>query len=250
MSNRSIFKVLFFFLSVVFGSAVRADYSVNLLAGLEGGYARLKENFTTNFSDPTLLPSPVPPYVYQEYMLSNELLFMGGLAGAQVRCDRLMFGLEGSVDAHSLTNASPFVYRVVSSVFEGTAEYDRGPIYMLTGRVGYFVTPAFLPYVRAGAQFSRDEGTYQVFVPGGAVAGTAVQADFISSGKVDIWGFVLGIGMELPAMIGPSTFRIEYNYSRTQSITIADGTPPIFGTDTFYHPQTNMLKFAWVWNFI
>ena len=45
----------------------------------------------------------------------------------------------------------------------GSGAYERGPIFGLTGRGGYFVTPGFFPYIRAGVQTSRDTVTYQVY---------------------------------------------------------------------------------------
>ena len=39
--------------------------------------------------------------------------------------------------------------------------YRRGPVYTLSGRLGYFVTSFFMPYIRLGAQVSRDELDYQ-----------------------------------------------------------------------------------------
>ncbi len=236
--------------STLFSVAAYADSDSNYLLGVEGGYARQTENFITGYVNPTAAV-PLTSYDNQTYMMSDELLFFGIVGGWQWRCNRTMLGIEGNVDLHSMLKSDSFLYSTITpggtDTYVGTAWYDRGPIFGLTGRAGYFVTSGFMPYVRLGAQVSRDEANYQAFVnpdsPG-------FQADFISSGKEDIWGMVLGIGIELPAMIGPSTFRIEYNYTRTESIVIEDGTPPIFGTDKFRNPQTNVLKFAWVWNFV
>lgn len=251
MRIKSVLAASLFSVSTLCSIAVQADSATNFLVGLEGGYARQKENFITGFYDPTLTPVALTTIDWQTYMVSDELLFIGGLLGWQWRCDRLMLGLEGSIDAHSLTEPKAFLYSVNSSIFEGTVLYDRGPIYNMTTRAGYFVTPGFMPYLRVGAQYSHDEGTYQVFAnPSGTPAATGLQSDFISSGKEWIWGFVLGIGVEFPAFIGPSTFRVEYNYTRTESIVIEDSVPPIFGTDKFRYPQTNLIKFAWVWNFV
>lgn len=233
--------------------AVQAESSTNFLAGIEGAYARQKQDFSTLYTDPSLTPVAITDINQQAYMMDDPLLMAGGILGWQWRCNRFLLGLEANADLHSLNKARAFVYNggTSPSVFEGTMEYDRGPIYNFTMRAGYFVTPSMMPYVRGGAQFSRDEATYQVFtniaVSG---VGAAQQADFISSGKKDIWGYVLGIGLEFPALLGPSTIRVEYLYSRTESISIGDGIPPIFATDRFEHPQTNAIKFAWVWNFI
>lgn len=250
MRIKSVLALSLLSASGFYGAGVQAESSTNFLAGVEGAYARQKQDFSTTYTNPSLSPTAITDLNQQSYTMDDELLMLGGIFGWQWRCNRFLLGFEANADLHSLNKARSFVYNggTTSSVFEGTMEYDRGPIYNFTARTGYFITPSMMPYIRGGAQFSRDEATYQVFTNIGSAA--AQQADFISSGKKDIWGYVLGVGLEFPALLGPSTIRIEYLYSRTESISIDDRIPPIFATDRFEHPQTNAIKFAWVWNFI
>lgn len=251
MRIKSFLAVSVLSASTFLSAAAQADYDSNFLLGLEFGYARQHENFTTGFVAPTLAPLAITSYNNQTYNISDEILMYGLVGGWQWRCCRFMAGLEANVDFHTMTEAKPFVFSVfsggVTDIFSATALYDRGPIFGLTTRAGYFVAPQFFPYLRAGVQVSRDEGSYQVFAN---PQGVNQQSDFISSGKEDVWGIVLGIGAEFPALIGPSTIRVEYNFTKTESIVIEDGTAPIFGTHKFRYPQTNVIKVGWIWNFL
>ena len=248
MRIKSVLTLSFLAAATCYQATAVADTSSNFLAGLEGVYARQKENFTTSYTAPLVLVTDTNE---QSYMVDDELLMMGGILGWQWRTCRFLVGAEGSLDVHSINKARSFVFNGTanngtSRVFEGTMLYDRGPIYAFTLRGGYFVTPNFLPYIRAGAQFSRDEGTFQVFTN---INNVNQEASFISSGKQDTWGFVLGAGIEVPGMIGPSTIRVEYYFSDSQGISMANAALPISHADKFEHPKINAIKFAWIWNF-
>ncbi|HRE30722.1 MAG TPA: outer membrane beta-barrel protein, partial [Candidatus Berkiella sp.] len=164
--------------------------------------------------------------------------------------NRWLAGVEANVDFQEFDETRQFAFTDSVTGLHGvlgSVRYERGPIYALTLRGGYFVTPGFLPYVRVGAQYSRDEATYQSNI---GVAGQFLP-DF-NSKKDDIWGAVFGVGVEFPAFIGPSTVRFEYTYSVTENIVIDDSTAPIIGTHNFRHPQpeTSAIKASWVWNFV
>ncbi len=237
----------------VFASTLgQAGTSSNFLLGGELGWARQKEGFNTQFIAPALFP-PVNVLAFpaQSVMITDQGAIFGLLAGWQWRCNRFLAGVEADVDFQEFEEARAF--SLIDSVtgvhpVAGTVVYDRGPVYQFTLRGGYFVTPGFMPYVRVGAQYSRDEATYSasIFQPG--VGGIP---DF-SSKREDIWGVVAGIGVEFPAFIGPSTIRAEYTFARTQNLVIDDGVAPMIGTHNFTHPhpETSAIKFAWVWNFV
>jgi hypothetical protein len=245
--------------ATVFASTIsQASYSSNFLLGGELGWARQKEGFNTQFVVP-FAGFPIPPFVpitvynhpAQSVMITDQGMIFGLLAGWQFRCNRWLAGIEGNVDFQEFEQVRNFAF--TDSVtgrhgIAGSVLYDRGPVYALTLRGGYFVTPGFMPYVRVGALYSRDEATYQANITTGF---TAPLPDF-SSKKDDVWGAVAGIGVEFPAFIGPSTIRFEYTYSVTENLVIDDGTPPIVGTHNFTHPhpETSAVKVSWVWNFV
>lgn len=227
----------------------------NFLVGGSFGYEVTRADFTTTFTAPGLA-LPITGLVSHEEKVVNQQTLFGLLLGWQHRCYRWMFGVEGSVDFPSLEKNRPILYAVNSAgatvnYVNGTVLYERGNVYALTARAGYFVTPFFMPYIRAGAQMSQDELTYQAFLGGGTpgVLGAAQRNDFVSK-KKDIYGVVTGVGAEFPAYIGPSTFRIEYNFIWTQSLEIAEANSIFSATHKFRRPVSHVGKFSWVWNFL
>lgn len=221
----------------------------NFLAGGSLGYAVQKENFTTRFVSSALAPGLISNFQYRDHSekVTEQGVMMSLLGGWQWHCKRWMLGVEGNVDFNSYERDRQFVQvdEYTPQAYVGTMLYDRGNIYALTGRAGYFVTPFFMPYIRLGAQMSRDEVSYQVFV--NTPAGPA--PDF-SSRKKDVYGFVTGIGAEFPTYIGASTIRFEYNFTKTESVIIEDNFLPVVGNHKYRYPETHIGKIAWVWNFM
>jgi len=238
----------------VFASTLgQAGTSSNFLLGGELGWARQKEGFNTQFIAPTLVPAlNVLAFPAQSSMITDQGAMFGLLAGWQMRCNRLLAGIEANVDFQEFEETRSFA--LIDSItgvhpVAGSVLYNRGPVYALTLRGGYFVTPGFMPYVRAGAQYSRDEATYQasIFQPG-----VGLIPDALNSKRDDVWGAVAGIGVEFPAFIGPSTIRVEYTFSVTENIVIDDTVGVMRGTHNFRdpYPETSTIKLAWVWNFL
>jgi len=227
----------------------------NFLLGGEIGYVRQKEDFITRFVGPHLTP-PFSTYASHSENISDGGVLFGILAGWQWRYNRLLLGVEANVDfddtqtTHNFSFTDDLTWRHGMS---GTALYKRGDIYALSFRGGYFVTPFFLPYLRAGVQVSHDEASYQVFITDSVLVDgdpfQVVRPDFSSRSK-SIWGFVLGIGAEFPTYIGSSTLRFEYNFTRTESLLIEDNQLPLIGNNKFRYPQSHIGKVAWVWNFM
>ncbi len=223
--------------------------SWNFLAGGSLGYAVQKENFTTRFVSSALLPGLLPPFVYRDHSekITEQGVMMSLLGGWQWHCKRWILGAEANVDFNSYEKVRFFSHtdEYTPQAYTGSVLYDRGDIYAITGRAGYFVTPFFMPYIRLGAQMSRDEVSYQVAV--NTPIGPAL--DF-SSRKKDVYGFVTGIGAEFPTYIGASTIRFEYNFTKTESVIIEDNFLPVVGNHKFRYPETHIGKIAWVWNFM
>jgi opacity protein-like surface antigen len=221
----------------------------NFYLGGEVGYAMQRSRFVTTFNSPFVPPLFVDSS--HNVKVEDRGVLFGVLGGWQYRYMRWMFGLEGNVNFVGFEKNRPFNYTAVFSPtaehVAGTVLYDRGDVYGLSGRVGYFVTPFFMPYIKAGAQFSRDELNYQAFYGPGTPP--AVPSDFVS-GRENIWAWLAGVGMEFPTYIGASTIRFEYNYSRAQSLVVDESTAVVLGTHKFYSPLTHTAKLAWVLNFM
>ena len=219
----------------------------NFFLGGMLGYGTQAEEFLTRFTVPGGdIALQVPGNNAYNLRISDSGIMMGLLGGWQWRCARTLVGLEGNVDFNT-TERKDRQYASMdptnTNSFYGTALYDRGNVYGLTGRAGYFVTPFFLPYVRLGAQVSRDTVNFQVNINSGAFN------DF-SSTKKDVYGFVAGVGAEIPTYIGNSTLRVEYNFVRTESVIIEDNVIPVIGVHKFRYPQSQIGKVTWVWNFL
>lgn len=250
MRMKSVLALSVLSASVFASTLGYAGTSSNFLLGGEFGWSRQKESFTTRFVAPTA-PNPITVYnnPAQSVMITDQGMIFGLLGGWQWRCDRWLAGIEANVDFQEYEQTRQFAFTqgvlgvTGANGIAGSVVYERGPIYALTLRGGYFVTPGFMPYVRAGAQYSRDEATVQMSIGG--------RPDFVSQ-REGIYGLVGGVGVEFPAFIGPSTIRFEYTYSVSENMVIDDGAAPIIGTHNFRDPQpeTGAIKLAWVWNFL
>jgi len=235
--------------------------SSNFLLGVQAGYERQKEQFTTRYAAPfTGVPGIAVPVFLNEHSetISDNGIPLGVLAGWQARCDRFMFGFEVDVEFGGYFEPRSFVFGDIPTAIDddvllriensATAFFDRGPAWDITARFGYFVTPGFMPYIRAGARVSNVEVNYQVFtyptLPFGIFA-----SDFSSESRT-IWGVVAGFGAEFPTFIGASTLRFEYLFTRSDRILIDDSTLPIVGTHKFRYPETHELRLQWVYNFV
>ncbi|MGE3319716.1 MAG: outer membrane protein [Candidatus Berkiella sp.] len=250
MRMKSVLALSVLSASVFASTLGQASTCSNFLLGGELGWARQKEGYNLQFVAPGVIPAiTVYNFPARSVMITDQGTIVGLLAGWQVRYDRWLAGIEANVDFQEFEETRQFAFTDNITGLHGVAGsvlYERGPVWALTLRGGYFVTPGFMPYVRVGAQYSRDEATVQENI----TLGAAALPDF-NSKREHLWGAVAGIGVEFPAFIGPSTVRFEYTYAVTENLVIDDGALPIVGTHNFTHPhpETSAIKFAWVWNF-
>lgn len=257
MRMKSVLALSVLSASVFASTLGQASTCSNFLLGGELGWARQKEGYNLQFVAPSLTNAPINVYNFpaRSVMITDQGMFVGLLAGWQVRYDRWLAGIEANVDFQEFEETRQFAFTDnVTGVhaIAGSVLYERGPVWALTLRGGYFVTPGFMPYVRLGAQFSRDEATIQESINNtGFAFPNGIVSDFNSKHE-HLWGAVAGIGVEFPAFIGPSTLRFEYIYAVTENFVIDDGALPILGTHNFTnpHPETSAIKVAWVWNFV
>jgi len=233
--------------------------NTNFLVGGGVGYLSQEEDFQS-----VAYTSPLgTPFSIEKQRISDTARSFNLLAGWQWHCYRWLAGVEADITSHTLgSDHDPrsFAFRDTSTSaylldVGGTLRYHRGPMLALTGRLGWFFTPGFLPYIRAGVQVSRDEGQYKVTairtpVGGGGPPGPSIVSDDYASDKQNIYGFVGAFGLEFPTFIGASTLRFEYKYVRTEQLVIEDRTGAVFGTHRFQKPETSQIGVVWVWNFV
>ena len=229
-------------IAVFLSSSAAQAFEHNFLLGGEIGVESRHSHFTTRYQSPTELD---PGLAQTLHVSSTRIVdagsFMGLLGGWQFRCHRWLAGIEANVDFHSFEEHHRF-FISDTSPRAGTVEYDRGTTYGLILRGGYWITPFFMGYIKAGVQFSRDELTF-ADSPVAQFLGEPINSE-----KDDIWGGVAGVGVEIPAF-GRSSVRAEFNYVRTDRFVIDDNVGALIGTHRVRYPQSYIGKLAWVWNF-
>lgn len=132
--------------------------------------------------------------------------FFGGLfAGYQARCNKWLVGTEIKVDWQDLGNVRDTAFTdVVGNGVVVSSRYRQTNIVELTGRMGYEIYNAVMPYARLGLQSSRDRLAVFAADPDGAI-------------EVDeqrrVFRLLTGVGVEMPipVLMGLSV-RLEYNY--------------------------------------
>lgn len=187
--------------------------------------------------------------------------FLGLVGGWQVQCGRTLLGLEGNIDFHSFEESKQVAFSdnaiqnlpaSLNPAYAATVKFERGTTYQITGRAGWWLMPSFMPFVRLGLQYSRDQIHFSA--PARQVAG---QRSFTA--KEDVWSGVGGIGVEIP-VFGPTSMRVEFNYIYSPSTTWTDdvnvsglnggvGSVMLGGSHRVDHPKSYVGKVAWVWNF-
>lgn len=206
----------------------------NFLFGAELGVESHHSRFEMDYARVTT------PTVAQQiqHRIVDTGSFLGLLGGWQAQYERFLFGVEANVDFSSFEESKGFYFTDNGGAFTGTVKNERDDIWGISVRGGYWVTPFFMPYIRLGAQFSRDEVTF--------VVPTLLEKE---SYKKDMWGCVTGVGMEFPAF-GPSSVRVEFNYIFTEHFDATDTTGLMRGNINVTHGQSYLGKIAWVWNFM
>lgn len=213
----------------------------NFLLGVQGGAESRKAEFKTSYY--TTTPND---FKGASVSVTDSGTILGLLGGLQWNCDRWVLGFEASVDFQSFEKHRGFTFAPnpigpgATPNSAATLLYDRGPVLSFGGRIGWWVTPFYMPYVKFGGQYSEDEMTYNVVLSNGGRD--------LSKIDEDVWGWNLGLGVEFPAF-GPSTIRVEAVYNKTDDVEINDGNGPVWGKHKYQSPRSYIGRIAWVWNF-
>lgn len=242
--------LLFLIMSTVAQAEESAHWFPNWLVGISGGYGNRVGNLTVRniYHDGGSTPTP-GAYIIRD--LNDSGFIWGGLIGYQAICQEWLKGIEFSVDYHAISRSKAFAFRDPQDNlgYSGLMRYQRKWMIALTGRLGYAITPRFMPYLRAGAELGSDRLTTSFSSP-------ALLDDFLVANETRDWvhRFLLGGGIEMPLVPAcGTTLRIEYNFhSKGKTIkteaSIYDGVynPTFFGQS---QPYTQSMRLVLVWNF-
>lgn len=188
-------------------TSAQAGWQGNWLLGVSGGWA-----WHNNDDDVTV--SVLTPSTFASATFDNDNDnshgIWGFLAGYQARCNGWLLGAEVNVDWRSNDDDDSFAFVTpAGTAFAATVSRDRDAVVGLTGRLGYEVSPFFMPYVRLGVDFGdRDHDFF--------LASTNLTPNITVTGSNDDndrWGFVGGVGAEFPVpVIAGLSLRAEWNY--------------------------------------
>lgn len=215
-------------------SITLAKQEFNFLLGVQGGLESRKAEVHSTYN----VIAGTSTFNDTRNSVTDSGMILGALAGLQWQCDRFVYGLEGGVDFQSFEKNRSYLLTNLPTA-TGTVVYDRGPTFTLAGRVGWFVTPFFMPYLKAGGQYSEDEMTFVITQSGSGRP---------SSEKDDIYGWNIAVGVEFPAL-GPSTIRVEGAYNQTDNFSFEDRAGNDQGNFEYSSPRSYIARVAWVWNF-
>jgi opacity protein-like surface antigen len=232
---------LFLSSALLLSTSTQAAWQGNWVAGVTGGYSKQEGEFHFNSQNPA---GGAQNVFSQE--LSTRHYLLGLLGGYQVICNGWLWGLELNVDWQNKHQDNNLAYTDVNNRgWEAGISYERDYALGLTGRLGYQVSSFFLPYVRVGAQGSRDKLHYYA-------NNTFAQIVDIENRKT-VYRFVGGVGAELPIPVEVAglTFRAEYNYEANGGGVTAVGVASDNTTLVTVNmkPHSNVGKVSVVWNF-
>ena len=185
----------------------------------------------------------------------------GGFLGYRIQFGSTVVGIEGDINANSLSSSSSYsganLYRAES--FTGTVK--QGADGSIRGRFGFLVTPWTMVYGTGGVAFGSVSGSFGYSaheIDGGCFIGcaTATGGGSWSTTRVGATG---GGGIET-MLTSALTLRIEYRYSdfgrfsETVPITTYCGGPPTCtspssGASISLHPTYQTVRVGIGYNF-
>lgn len=191
--------------SMLMAGNAQAYWANNFLMGVNLGYINREGSFTVTVND-----TVQQVFETTNGPLDQDSFSWGFLLGWQVRCNYLLYGLELSFDWQNHDSNSARVIGPTPLFPTGSTlytNYNYSVQSALTARVGYAITPYIMPYLRAGAEITRENIGASITIP--LVVDPYIDFD----GSQNVWRFVGGVGVELPfPLLEGVTFRAEYNY--------------------------------------
>lgn len=231
-------KLILFIIPSIWLSISNAWQS-NFLVGASGGFAQ-----STGHVDFGMTYLGLP--IYPRFDTEIELVDQGGLAsvfvGYQWICNRWIYGLELKLDwmedarAHEYALSDNGFFPGVGILlgFTGQFEYERSPLVGLSARLGYEVSPIFIPYIRFGVEATRDK--FNVTVQG---LSQIYPFGISLEDKRDIYSYYIGFGAQTPLFSSPFSLRFEYNYIARGRALITSGNIVDGDVNPFFEIQTH-----------
>jgi opacity protein-like surface antigen len=247
--------------TVFMAQAANAQWQGNFLLGASGGWAW--HNSDDDVLNVTINHQPgISAYQFGNLGDRDDSNFFGGLlAGYQAKCNGWLLGGEVSVDwldRGDNNGVSATVVDPIDGAISFTASDDNhnDAIVGLTARLGYEVSPWFMPYIRLGAEYGGHRNGFNYTATAPAAADPAPYAVVSDDDNDHRWGFIGGLGAEIPVPVFSGiSFRGEWNYhsrghhNDDNRVTVASDNKHIFTvTNGDDHRHINTLKFSLVWN--
>ncbi len=249
--KRKIALLGIFFISFAAQGWEEKDWLGNWLVGASAGYgSRTGSNQTQLSYNGANFPIGLPQsLIIRDYSAPGKLY--GLFTGYQAVKDYWLVGGELNIDRHDMDEGLSFAFADTNGVigWRGITNYKRDYVFGLTARMGYAITPFFLPYVRLGIELGHDKLT-TLYTGNPAVYPHSIEMSTTTYVHRCLSGF--GFEVPLPMTCGGS-FRMEYNWhSKSKTVKAHGNLPdglvnPAF--ETSLQPQTHSGRVALVWNF-
>lgn len=211
----------------------------NWLLGVSMGYADRNSVIQSSILDSNNLSG------YSRESSDNGWL-AAAFAGYQSIHNEWLLGVEFNLEWQNIANN---IHQYAFSGRQVTAEYRRKGMLDLSGRLGYALTTNFMPYVRLGAEISRDALSSRF-------NGRSTPMVHLYN-KGWIHRFLVGFGAEMPIpdIYGMSgmTVRLEYDF-HSKGKTIQDygatgEADSMITYSTGMQPRTYSGRLSFVWNY-
>ena len=197
--------------AALLATSAQAQWQGNWLLGVSGGWAWAdnEDDITVSIATPAL-------GVASTFTVSNDhdrsRGIWGFLAGYQATCNGWLLGAEVNVDWRTNDDDQDFTFfsPLLGTTVVGNFSRDRDAVVGLTGRLGYEVSPWFMPYVRAGVDYGRRNHDFTLM--------TTTLASNVTVGFGDSdnnrWGFIGGVGAEFPLamIVSGLSLRAEWDF--------------------------------------
>tara|TARA_R110002110_G_scaffold121431_2_gene297257 strand:+ start:94971 stop:95687 length:717 start_codon:yes stop_codon:yes gene_type:complete len=233
--------------------AAQAQPDFNFLVGGSFGYAVRTGDVTTEMDYRNPAREPGAFLTHTKNLFKDNGTIWGVLAGGQLRCSDWLLGLELGYDRHNLDEAhqQPFADRigfvpVISQGWLASSRYEVGDVLSLSLRWGYVITKYLLPYIRIGAETSKDKLTVNY------IGVNNYPYTLTNLHEKRTYRFLGGLGFEVPLISEKLKFRGEYSFHVEGKPLHAEGfiidgvRDPNFINEA--RPRTHAIKAAIVWN--
>lgn len=166
----------------------KMNQEAHWLSGVSVGYTYLKGSITD--PDDVFYKEPYSSATFAPYF------FMG----YQQAYDQWLWGTELNIDWQKVADDRDFTFKMESTVSSANVSYEHGVTLGLSERLGYSLTPYFMPYLRFGIEAGKDRLDTHV-------------ASEATKDKMWVYRFLFGLGVELPLPVkSPLSLRFEYDY--------------------------------------